>query len=78
MYCYFDLKFFDCSIYMSNHTNRDTYYKNFLINRHVGGKNPPLLQPINQYIQDQQKVLKDQILIQTIYMQIGEEMVLEI
>lgn len=45
---------------MSNHTNSDTYYKNLLINRHVGGKNPPLLQTQNQYITDQQTVLHRQ------------------
>ena len=42
---------------MSNHTNKDLYYQNLLINRHVGGYADPQLESVNQYIHEQQKVL---------------------
>lgn len=45
---------------MSNHTNKDIYYKNRLLNRHIGGINPPQLQTKDQYLFDQKRVLNSQ------------------
>ena len=45
---------------MSNHTNSDIYYRNRLINRHVGGLNPPQLQTNDQYMANQKRVLNSQ------------------
>jgi len=42
---------------MSNHTNRDIYFKNLEINRHVGGTGKPQLQSSNQYISEQTRIL---------------------
>ena len=44
---------------MSNHTNKDILFKNLLINRHVGGYLNPQLEPVDQYIREQRKVLDD-------------------
>lgn len=38
---------------------REIFFRNLEINRHVGGYQPPQLESTNQYIQEQQKILKD-------------------
>jgi len=42
---------------MSDHTNRNLYFKNLYLNRHVGGTMSPQLQTEKSYIDDQEKVL---------------------
>lgn len=44
---------------MSNHTNQDLYFKNLMVNRHVGGTFDPLLQSQEQYVKDQRQVLNN-------------------
>ena len=42
------------------YTNKDLYFKNLSINRHVGGLTAPQLQTQQSYIDDQVRILKDQ------------------